>query len=330
MRKVVLVLVAVVFLAGGLLTGAASGAETVTLKALTAWPKTTTEFKAFSFFQEAVEKAVSQKAPGQLKIQYIGGPEAVKTNDQAEALQRGVVDILFTTNAYYLSILPEVDALKLSDFTPMQERANGTWAYLNDLHKGKGLVYLGRLGIQIPFRLYLKKPIQAADLRGLNIRVSPMYLQAIKALGGNPVVIPPTEVHAALERNVVDGFCFPEVGIRDWGWEKQVKYMVDPVFYTGPNPLLMNLNTWNKLPKNLQDIVAEAAKEAEVTAVTFYADLAKKENALLAKEGIQTISLPAAEQEKFLRVAYDEGWKDVIAKNPKTGPDLKKLLTKTK
>jgi TRAP-type transport system periplasmic protein len=329
MRRVVLMLVVAAFLASGNLAGIA-GAETITLKAVTAWPKTTTEFKAFTFFQDAVEKAVNQKAPGQLKIQFVGGPEAVKSNDQVEALQRGMVDIVFTTNAYYLSVLPEVDALKLSDFTPAQERANGAWAYLNELHKAKGIIYLGRLGIQIPFRLYLKKPIQSADLKGLNIRVSPMYLQAIKALGGNPVVIPPTEVYAALERNVVDGFCFPAVGIRDWGWEKQIKYQVDPVFYTGPNPLLMNINTWNKLPKNLQDIVSDAAKDAEIEAVAFYADLAKKENALLAKEGIQTISLPAAEQEKFLKIAYDEGWKDVVGKNPKTGPELKKLLTKSK
>ena len=39
-----------------------------------------------------------------------------------------------------------------------------------------------------------------------------MYLQIIKGLGGNPVVIPPTEVYPALERNVVDGFCWPAVG----------------------------------------------------------------------------------------------------------------------
>jgi TRAP-type C4-dicarboxylate transport system substrate-binding protein len=67
----------------------------------------------------------------------------------------------------------------------------------------------------------------------LNIRVSPRYLQAIKGLGGNPVVIPPTEVYAALERNVVDGYCWPSVGIRDWGWHKQTKYVIDPGFYTG-------------------------------------------------------------------------------------------------
>jgi TRAP-type transport system periplasmic protein len=329
MRRVALLFVAVAFLAGGVLTGSV-GAETITLKALTAWPKTSTEYKAFSMFQESVDKMVAQKAPGELKIQFIGGPEAVKTTDQVEAVQRGMVDMVFTTNAYYVSLLPEVDALKLSDFTPSQERTNGAWAYMNDLHKPKGLYYLGRLGIQIPFRLYLKKPIQSADLKGLNIRVSPMYLQVIKGLGGNPVVIPPTEVYAALERNVVDGYCFPAVGIRDWGWEKQTKYVVDPPFYTGPNPLVMNLAAWNKLPKKLQDILTDAVKEAEVNVVAFYADLAKNEMAILAKEGIQQISLPAQEQERFLKVAYDEGWKDIIAKNPKTGPELRKLLTKTK
>lgn len=328
MRKVVLVLVAVMFVAGLLVAGQVRAADTLTLKAVTAWPKTSTEYKAFSFFVEALDGIVANKAPGELKIQFVGGPEAVKSTDQVEALGRGMVDLVFTTNAYYLSVLPEVDALKLTDFTPSQERTNGAWAYINDLHKKIGVYYLGRLGIQIPFQLYLKKPINTADLKGLNIRVSPMYLAAIKGLGGNPVVIAPTEVYAALERNVVDGYCWPAVGIRDWGWEKLTKYAVEPSFYTGPNPLLMNLNTWNKLPKKLQDIVTEATKEAEIKAVAFYADLAKKEKDNLTKAGVQTIELPPTEAAKFLKVAYEEGWKSVTDKNPKTGPELKKLLTK--
>jgi hypothetical protein len=52
-------------------------------------------------------------------------------------------------------------------------------------------------------------------------------------------------------------------------------------------------------------------------------------NALLLYQDIQTINLPQAEQQKFLKIAYDEGWKDIIAKNPKTGPEMMKLLTKT-
>jgi len=305
-------------------------AETFTLKAVTAWPKTASEYKAFTIFTDLVEQMVAKKYPGELKIQYIGGPEAVKTQDQVQALQRGMVDMIFTTNAYYVSVLPEVDALKLSVFTPAEERAKGAWAYINQLHEKIGLYYLARLGLGTQFHLYLEKPIKTADLKGLNIRVSPMYLQVIKGLGGNPVVIPPTEVYSALERNVVDGYCWPSVGIRDWGWDKQTKYIVDPGFYQVPNPLVANLNTWNKLPRKLQDLLTEAAIEAEKRVVALFDDLAKQERPILLKEGIQVIDLPPAEKEKFLKVAYEEGWKDLIGKSPVAGAKLKELLTKKK
>jgi len=305
-----------------------SAAEPVILKAVTGWPKTSSENKAFFIFTELVEQMVAKKYPGELKINYIGGPEAVKNTDQVQAAQRGMVDMVFTTNAYYLSVLPEVDAYKLSEFTPMEERAKGAYKYMNELHEKKGLYLLGRLGLSEKFYLYLKKPVQSADLKGLNIRVSPMYLQIIKGLGGNPVVIPPTEVYVALERNVVDGFCWPAVGIRDWGWQKQVKYIVEPGFYQVPNPLVMNLNVWKKLPKKFQDLLTEASIEAEKKAVAYFDQLAKDERPILIKEGLQVINLPAAEQQKFLKVGSEEGWKDIIQKNPQTGPELKKLLTK--
>jgi TRAP-type C4-dicarboxylate transport system substrate-binding protein len=306
-------------------------AETFTLKAVTAWPKTAGEYKAFTTFTDLVEQMVAKKYPGELKIQFIGGPEAVKTMDQVQALQRGMVDMVFTTSAYYVSVLPEVDALKLSNFTPSEERKSGAWAYMNDLHEKKiGIYYLARLGLGIKFHLYLKKPIKSADLKGLNIRVSPMYLQAIKGLGGNPVNIVPTEIYVALERNVVDGYCWPSVGIRDWGWQKHTQYVVDPGFYNVPNPLLINLKIWNQLPPKLRYLLTEAALEAEKKVVALFDDLAKQERPILLKEGVQVIDLPPAEKEKFLKVAYDEGWKDIIGKSPQIGLKLKELLTKKK
>jgi TRAP-type C4-dicarboxylate transport system substrate-binding protein len=202
---------------------------------------------------------------------------------------------------------------------------------MNSLHEKKiGTHLLARLGLGIKFHLYLKKPIKSADLKGLNIRVSPMYLQAIKGLDGNPVVIPPTEVYVALERNVVDGYCWPSTGIRNWGWQKQTKYVVDPGFYNVPNPLLINMNAWNKLPKKIQDILTEASIEAEKKVVAFFEDAERNERPLLAKEGIETIGLAPAEAQKFLTVAYDEGWKDIMQKNPQTGPELKRLFVRTR
>jgi hypothetical protein len=68
--------------------------------------------------------------------------------------------------------------------------------------------------------------------------------------------------------------------------------------------------------------------EAEKKTVAWYEEEEKKEMALLKQAGLQIIDLPPAEKEKFIRIAYDEGWKDILEKNPKTGPELKALLTK--
>lgn len=323
-KAVIVVLVALFFLPFNLFS-----AETRVLKAVTAWPKNATDNKAFFIFTELVEEMVAKKYPGQLKINYVGGPETIKSTDQAQAVQRGIVDIAFLTTAYYVSVLPDVDAIKLSEFPSPEERQRGATKFINELHEKKlGIIYLGRLGLDIKFNLYLKKPIQTADLKGLNIRVSPMYLQAIKGLGGNPVVIAPTDVFLALERGVVDGYCWPEVGIRDWGWEKHTKYMVEPGFYRVPNPLIMNKKAFDSLPKHLQELLIAATVEAEKRTYNLFQDLAKKERPELVKAGIQIIELPPAEREKFLKVAYDEGWKDIIQKLPKEGPELKKYLTK--
>jgi TRAP-type C4-dicarboxylate transport system substrate-binding protein len=308
-----------------------TAAETITLKAISAWPKTAVEYRAWTIWSEIFDQMIAKKAPGELKVQLLGGPEVIKGPDQVPALQRGQVDIVYTSGAYYTNVLSEIDSLKLSDYTPAEERANGAMAYLNELHQKKlGVYYLGRLGLDAKFFVYLKKPVKSADFTGMNIRVSPLYLQAIKGLGGNPVVMPLGDTYLALERNVVDGACSPGVGLREWGWQKQLKYVVEPGFYRIPNPFLVNLNTWNKLPQKLKDIMRDATIEGEKKVVAEMEDLAKKERPALIAEGIQVIDLPPAEKEKFLRVAYDEGWKDVIQKNPQTGPELRKLLSKSK
>ena len=309
-----------------------AGAQTITLKALNAWPKNSAEGNtSLNFFLESVEKQIAQKYPGELKINMIGGPEVVKIQDQVQAAQTGMVDIVHTTNAYYVHLLPEADAMKLSHLTPWEERASGAWAYYNDMHEKKlGLYFIGRIGTDLPFSLYLTKPIKTAALKGFNIRVSPMYIQLVKGLGGNPVVIPPTEVYTALERKVVDGYGWPAIGIREWGWEKHTKYIVEPSFYSGPHPMVMNLKVWNGLPEKFKNVLNQAAMEAERNTVAFYEAERKKEIPLLKQAGLQVIDLPPAEKEKFLKIADDEGWKDVLAKCPETGPKLRALLTKKK
>jgi len=307
----------------------AAAAEKVTLKAVTAWPKTVWEVGNFTKFLDLIKEKVAKNHPGALEIQYAGGPEVIPSQEQVEGARMGVVDMVFTTDGYYVSALPEVNALSLSMLDGWEERSTGVNAYLDKLHQEKiGCIYLGRLGHNLNFTIYLTKPIKSADLTGLKIRCSPTNIPFLKKLGANPVVIPPTDVYTALERGVVDGYVFPAGLIRDWGWEKLTKYVVQPGFYNGANVVLINKKKWDAMPADLQKLLVEAEDEAARFAKQRSVDLVKSEVEAFKKMGIQYIELPPAEAKKVTDAAYSSLWDIIIEKSPVHGPKLKQMVTK--
>jgi TRAP-type C4-dicarboxylate transport system substrate-binding protein len=321
-----------VLLAGAIILSLASMAEAkkVTIKAVTAWPKTVWEVGNFMKFLEIVNERVAQKYAGQLEIQYAGGPEVIPNQEQVEAARMGVVDMVFTTDGYYVSAVPEVNALSVSVLDGWEERAKGVNAFLDKIHQEKvNCVYLGRLGHNLPFTLYLTKPVKGIeDIKGLKIRCSPTLIGFLKKLGAQPVVIPPTEVYTALERGVVDGFMWPAGLIRDWGWEKVTKYVVQPGVYNGANVVVMNKKKWDEIPGDLQKLLIEAEDEAARFAKQRALDLVKKEKEALKNMGIGYVELPPAEAKQFTDAAYSSLWSVIIEKSPVNGPKLKEMVTK--
>lgn len=318
-------------LIGAMVMSLASAAEAkkVTIKAVTAWPKSVWEVGNFMKFTDIVKERVAKEYPGQLEIQYAGGPEVIPNREQVEAARMGVVDMVFTTDGYYVSAVPEVNALSVSMLDGWEEREKGVNALLDKLHREKvNCVYLGRLGHNLPFTIYLTKPIKSADLTGLKIRCSPTNIPFLKKLGAQPVVIPPTEVYTALERGVVDGFMWPAGLIRDWGWEKITKYVVQPGVYNGANVIVINEKKWNGIPADLQKLLIEAEDQAARFAKQRALDLVKNEEEALKKMGIQYIELPPAEAKKLTDAAYSSLWEVIIEKSPVHGPKLKEMVSK--
>jgi TRAP-type C4-dicarboxylate transport system substrate-binding protein len=304
-------------------------ADKITIKAVSAWPKTTYETGNFLKFLEIVKDKVAKEAPGQFEIQFLGGPEVIPNMEQVEAARKGLVDLVSTTAGYFLSMVPEADALTLTRIHSWQERAKGVNDLMNKIQEKKiNCFYLGRIGTDIPFTVYLTKPIEKADFKGMSIRCAPTHVAALKKLNAKPVVIPPTEVYTALERGVVQGLIWPAGLIRDWGWDKVVKYTVDPGFYQGAMIIQMNLDTWKKLPPKIQKIVLESEDQAEHLAAERAKKYTKEAAEAMAKEGMKTIKLPDAEAKKLVDTAYSTLWEVVISKSPEYGPKLKELVSK--
>lgn len=302
-----------------------------TIRAISAWPTNEPSVSDdYLVFIEAANKKLNEKFPGEYEIKYIGGPETIPTRDQAEALRGGVVDMYFGTDAYYAGIAPAANSSKLTQLYAWEEDANGATAIFDEIHQAKlNSKFVGRLGSEIGFQLYLNKEVKTPeDIKGLRIRVSPMYIEFINALGATPVETRPGDIYQALERNVVDGFMWPFFTIRSWGWHEVAKYVVGPSFYKVCHPILVNLDVWNKLPKDVQAVLQDVLKEENRAAADRDAAKVAKERELLKEAGMQMIEFSPADTQRYLDMAYTSGWEGMLKKDPMYTPKLRKLLSK--
>ncbi|PKN66911.1 MAG: hypothetical protein CVU57_04940 [Deltaproteobacteria bacterium HGW-Deltaproteobacteria-15] len=327
-KRIILLTIGTLFL-----IGAGWGfAAPQTINCISAWPKTAFETSNLLLFIEKVQKEADQKYPGELKIVFKGGPDVIHTNEQVEALRTGLVDLVLSAPSYYVSIMPEGDLMSLTEMKPWEEKAAGVFDYLNELHNKKvNAHYLGRPGTGVIFQLFLNKPIKTvADLNGMKIRVSPTNVPFMKAVGASPVQMPPSDVYTAMERGVVDGYILPAHTIRDFGLVKPSKYLVFPGAYQPCHSLLVNQDAWKKLPKHLQELLARQADDMTRVAFDNIEKKISEEYASFKKEGMTFIELPAAEAEKYKKIARDAMYDVVSKKAPAESEKILKLITKKK
>ena len=309
------------------LAGAAApaSAEEVTLRAISAF----VDHTRFSLnFERFIEK-VNAEGKGLLQIRYIGGGGKVMNPfEVGNAVRGGVVDMANVTGAFYTNLMPESDALKLSERTIQELRKNGGWELINKLHNEKlNSYFLARQFDGVPFHLYLTRKISKPDLSGMKLRVTPVYQAFFSALGATPIRTDPGEVYTALERGVVDGYGWPIQGVFDLGWQEVTKFRVDPGFYNADVNVLVNLSKWNSLSGAQRELLNKMGAWLE----SLNAEnprINAEEAARQVQAGIQVITFSAEETQRYLKTAHDAAWARVAEVSPENGPKLKALFTK--
>lgn len=333
MKRIVYILLIAGVIAGLLLAGCAKPApapapapkaEPIHLKFVWAWaPK----FIENDMNQVLIDE-VNNKAKGELVIEHIGGPEVIPAMDQAEAVRSGAVDMHYGTHAYYLAAVPETDVSKLWSYTGAELRSKGIYDLLDKIHQEKlNAKLLGLMSTPLTFQFYSRIPVSSPkEMAGMKIRVSPYYTDFVKALGAVPTVITPAEVYTALERGTVDGLCWPTAGMIEAGFAEGVKYIVGPSFYRYTGFFTMNLDKWNSLPPNLQEVVTNAMIKVEKDTVPHYQELVDNERDRLLKLGLQVTEFTPEDAKGYVDLAYKAAWDALLEKAPQYGPELKKLI----
>ena len=302
----------------------AASAQEITLRGVSAFPEGQYYTKRFT---DWIDK-LNAEGKGMMRIQFIGGPKAIPSFEQGNALKTGVVDIALIPGPYYTNLMPEADILKLSQLSVAEMRKNGAFDYINKVWNEKAnLYYLASTVDFTPFHLYLNKKIDKPDLTGMKIRSTPIYRDVIIALGGNAITTPPGEVYTALERGVVDGYGWPIHQIFDFGWDKKTKYRLDPGFYTADLSILVNLDRWKGMTQRQRDLLTKHAQMHEADNVS-WKDYNANDIRRQKESGIEVITFSAADNQRFLDRAYEVGWAEAIKRSPEHAPALRKLLTR--
>ncbi len=223
--------------------------------------------ESMRFFEEELEHRTS----GRIEVEnYFSG---VLGNDREvmDLVAMGVVQGTrggFFADAnpkYSLFLLPFLvddwdQALRLIN-SPLTER-------INRGARARGF-HIPACGISQGFRAHTNsvRPIHAAeDLKGLKMRVPPqeVYVVTARAFGVNLQEIPYVEVYQAAKTGVIDGQDNPPANIWEQRFYEVQKYLTITNYSTGPDPFMVNLNWYEKLPDSLRGAFDETAREAMI------------------------------------------------------------------
>ena len=217
-------------------------------------------------FKELLEAKTDKK----IKLSLFPDSSLGNAQSMISQVRSGTLDIEMSSSSNFTGLEPKLNVIDIPFIFKNREHAYKVL----DGEIGEGLLKaLDAQGFKalawwdVGFRAFSnsKRPIKSPeDIKGLKVRTNqnPIYIQAFKILGANPVPMPLAELYTALETKAVDAQEHP-LGIV---WSAQL-YQVQKYFSLtnhGYTPLLvvMNKEKFEALEPELQKALVEAAREA--------------------------------------------------------------------
>jgi TRAP-type transport system periplasmic protein len=278
-----------------------------------------------------VAKAV-ELSKGRLAFKFRGGPETFATADLPKATQSGIIDFSINLSGVAETVAPGVGATMLSRISVDEERKNGTYAYMDQLCNKGGLHYMGRLtpaaDLQF-FNLFLNKKVEKQeDFKKLRIGTATAARAVTEGWGAAPVNLQMTDYYTAMERNTVDGISSST--LTNWvssGCQAVTKYFALPGYFQSSGLIMMNLNSWNKLPKDLQQAITDAMAYSEKVNAEIWTEDKVKGMQKLRDAKVEIYSLSPDVAKWLVDTAYESTWASQMKRFPDVTPRLKTLLS---
>lgn len=276
--------------------------------------------------------AVEKKSGGRIKFERHWGGEPVPVKEALDAVKRGTLDIISETASYYSG------KVAIGDIGMMPKNYR-TFSDVFDLWWNTPLgkiidnVYQKRAKVKVLFPLIFapenmqiskrtKKIRKFEDLKGLKIRAGGgMPDLAAKAIGGAPVTTIGGEYYTAMQRGTIDAGIMTTYSLESYRmWEVCDQVVNPPIFNRCHMLWYMNLDKWNELGPELQNLLISTHREMETRFISFInVDDARVEK-LAREKGVEFYTLPKEDADKMWK-AVEPVWDEYVKKCAKQGTE---------
>jgi tripartite ATP-independent transporter DctP family solute receptor len=209
------------------------------------------------------------------------------------------------------NFLPEIDIIRVpylfpGDYYKVAKLMNHTPAG-QELTKGLEKINLKNLAwtvstlVKYTCNKAIRKP---EDFKGIKFRTmaSPLILETFRILGASPTPIPYMEVYSALQLGLAEGQENPLSSIVDMKFHEVQKYLTHSNHVVGVLPVIANKKWFEKLPADIQKILADAAIEWGDLSPDLCVENEKEMYAWLKKNSkIQMIDLTPEQRQAFMK-----------------------------
>mgnify|MGYP001084199156 CR=1 FL=1 len=299
--------------------GEAPAADPITIKLQGAFPEGTAHYYYFDQFCESVY----ERSNGTLTVEWGAGPEAIPSDQLAEAMINGVVELVYSPYTYLVTVAPVLNGVKMTD--PLEMRENGGAEYIDALtQEHLKSHFLGRTAAASPYLLMSKDKIEKIeDFKGKVFRGTAAYKPILEGVGAEMVTMGWGDIYQALEKNVINGAGGTMKDFADNSIGKVAQYVILPGFYNSDSSLFATNKVWDKLDDVQKQALIDSAIDWEADSQVYNSEQNSKYLDTVIADGAEVLELTGETLDTYLKVAYDNAWKVVEAADPEVAADMR-------
>ncbi len=285
-------------------------------------------------------KDVERVTNGRVKVTMYPLDSLMKSVNAPEGIKSGIADVAWLFTGYFPGQFDQFDSVTLPFITPNGEVASRTiWALYNKFPEiqaaTKDYKVLTAWTSSPYYLLTTKKHVKTMeDIKGMKIRsTGGPPTDMTKLLGATPVAIPMSDVYLNLQKGVIDGLWVPSEATLGWRHYEVAKYYTFVPTVTTVFMTIMNKETWNEMPKDVQDAIMSVSGDAQSIrfggGVFDRCDVELRDTVKKAGYEMVEYTPPPEELAKWVAIAGKPLWDDWVKRMEAKNIPGKKLLDET-